>query len=85
MDAGYYPQIVGRDGAMSKQHEDHHKRRRIVRTRHEGEWGQISSTDIKRLEKGILVLREQLNRAAETVLLKDKELIKLNKDYRVLC
>ena len=39
---------------------------------------------MEQLEKGILVLREQLNRATETVVLKDQQLIKLDNNYRAL-
>ena len=84
VDAGYYLQIVGKDGVLSKQDETHRKRRRTVRTRHEGEKGEKTSSDFERLEKEILVLQEQLTRAAETVVLKDQQLIKLENDYRAL-
>ena len=53
-----------------------------MRTRHEGEGGEKTSSDVERLEKEILVLRGQLNRAAETVVLKDQQLIKLDNEYR---
>ena len=55
-----------------------------MRTRHEGEGGEKTSSDIERLEKEILGLREQLTRAAETVILKDQQLGKLDKDYQAL-
>ena len=84
MDAGYYPRIVGKDGVLSKRDETHRKCRRTVRTRHEGEGGEKTSCDVERLEKEILGLRDQLNRAAETVVLKDQQLIKLDNDYRAL-
>ena len=81
---GYYPRIVGKDGVLSKRDGTHRKRRRTVRTRHEGEGGEKTSSEVKRLEKEILGLREQLTRAAETVVLKDKQLIKLDNEYRAL-
>ena len=84
MDAGYYPRIVGKDGIISKRDETHRKRRRTVRTRHEGEGGEKTSSDVERLEKEILRLREQLTRAAVTVVLKDQQLMKLDNDYRAL-
>ena len=84
VDAGYYPRIVGSDGVLSKRDETHRKRRKTVRTRHVGEGGEKTSSDVKKLENEILVLREQLNRAAETVVLKDQQLIKLDNDYRAL-
>ena len=46
--------------------------------------GQETSSDVERLEKEILVLREQLNRAAETMVLKDQQLINLDNDYQAL-
>ena len=84
MDTGYYLRIVGGDGVLSKPDETHRKRRRTVRTRHEGEGGEKTSCDVEHLEKEIQGLREQLNRAAETVVLKDRQLIKLDNDYRAL-
>ena len=57
--------IVGCDGVLSKRDEIHRKRRKTLRTRHEGQAGETASSDFERLEKEILVLREQLNRAAE--------------------
>ena len=82
MDAGYYPLIVGKDGVLSKRDETHRKRRRTVRTQHEGDGGEKTSSE--RLEKEIPGLREQLTRAVETVVLKDQQLIKLDNDYRAL-
>ena len=55
-----------------------------MRTRHEGDGGEKRSSDVERLEKEILGLRQQLTRAAETVVLKDQQLIKLDNDYRAL-
>ena len=83
-DAGYYPRIVGKDGVLSKRDETHSKRRRTVRTRHEGEGGEKPSSDVEHLEKEFLGLREQLTRAAETLVLKDQQLIKLDNEYRAL-
>ena len=84
MDAGYYPRIVRRDGVLSKRDKTHRKPRKTVRTRHEEEGGGKTSPDVPLLEKEILVLQEQLNLAAETVVSKDQQLIKLNNDYRAL-
>ena len=84
VDAGYYPRIVGKDGVLSKLDETYRKCRRTVRTRHEGDRGEKTSSDVEGLEKEILGLREQLTRAAETVVLKDQQLIKLDNDYRAL-
>ena len=84
VDTGYYPRIVGKEGVLSKRDEIYRKRRRTVRTRHEGEGGEKTSSDVERLEKEILGLREQLSSAAETVVLKDQQLIKLDNDYRAL-
>ena len=84
VDAGYYPRIVGKDGVLSKQYETHRECRKTVRTRHEGEGGEKTSSDVERLEQEILGLRQQVTRAAETVVLKDQQLIKLDNDYRAL-
>ena len=84
MDAGYYPQIVGKDGVLSKRDETHRKRRRIVTTQHDGEGGEKTSSGVERFEKEILVLRGKLTHAGETVVLKDQQLIKLDNDYRAL-
>ena len=69
---------------MSKRDETNRKRLRTVRTRHEGEGGEKRSSDVEHLEKEILGLWEQLTRAAETVVLKDQQLIKLDNEYRAL-
>ena len=69
---------------MSKRDETHGKHRRTVRTRHEGEGGEKTFSDVEHLEKEIRGLREQLNRAAETDVLNDQQLIKLDNDYRAL-
>ena len=66
---------------LSKWDETHCKRRRTVRTRHEGKGGEKRSSDVENLEKAILGLWEKLTSAAETVVLKDQQLIKLNTDY----
>ena len=84
VDDGYYPGIVGKEGVLSKRDDTHRKDRRTVRTRHQGEGGEKTSPDVKRLEKEILGLREQLTHAAETVVLKDQQLMKLDNDYRAL-
>ena len=83
-DAGYYPWIVRKDDVLSKRDETNRKRRRTVRIRHKGDEGKKTSWDVERLEKEILVLREQLNGAAKTVILKHQQLIKLDENYRAL-
>ena len=47
MDAGYYPRIVGKDGVLSKRDETYRKCRRTVRTWHEGEVGEKTSSDVE--------------------------------------
>ena len=81
VDAGYYPRTVGKDRVLSRWDQTHPKRRRTVRKRHGGEWGEKTSCDVERLEKEILGLREQLTPAAETKVLKDQQLIKLDNEY----
>ena len=56
-----------------------------MRTCHEEEVGKNTSSDVEQLEKEILGLREQLNCATETLVLKDQQLIKLDNDYRAIC
>ena len=85
VDAGYYPRKVGMDRVLSKRDKTHRKCRRTVRTWHEGEGGEKTSPDLERMEKEILRVREQLTHAAETVVLKDQQLIMLDNDYRALC
>ena len=80
VDAGYYPRIVGKDGVLSKRDETQRKRWRTVRTQHDGEGGEKTSSDVARLEKEILVLREPVTRAAKAVVLKDQQLIDLEND-----
>ena len=84
VDAGYYPRIVGEDGALSARDKTHRKRRATVRTRLEREEGEKTPSDVERLEKEILGLREQLSRIAENVVAKDQQLGKLDADYRTL-
>ena len=55
-----------------------------MRTRHEEQGGEKTSSDVERLEKEIQGPREQLTRAAETVVLKDQQLIMLDNDYRAV-
>ena len=84
VDAGYYPPIVGNDGALSKRDKTRRKRRMTVRTRLETEGGKITSSDVERLEKVILGVREQLSRIAENVVTKDQQLGTLEAHYRAL-
>ena len=84
VDAGYYPRIVGEDGALSARDKTHRKRRATVRTRLEREEGEKTPSDVERLEKEILDLREQLSRIAENVVAKDQQIGKLDADYRAL-
>ena len=73
--------MVGSDGALSKQDNTHRQGRKTVRTRHDREGGEKTSADVESLEKEIVVLREQLNHAAETMVLKEQQLIKLDNHY----
>ena len=61
VDVGYYPWIVGEDGALSAREQTHRKRRATVRTELGREEGKETSSDVERLEKEILGLREQLS------------------------
>ena len=84
MDTRYYTRIVGDDGALSKRDLTHRKRHMTVRTRLEREEGEKRSSDVERLEKEILGLREQLSQIADNMVAKDQQLGKLNADYRAL-
>ena len=50
----------------------------------EREQGEKTPSDVERLEKEILGLREQLSRIAENMVAKDQQLGKLDADYRAL-
>ena len=50
----------------------------------EREEGEKTSSDVERLEKEILDLREQLSWIAENVVAKDQQIGKLDADYRAL-
>ena len=84
VEAGYYPRIVGDDGALSKRGQTHRKRRMTVRTWLEREEGEKTSSDVERLEKEILGLREQWSQIAQNVVAKDQWLGKFDADYRAL-
>ena len=55
-----------------------------MRTWHEGEGGEKTSSNVERLEKEILGLRVLLTRGTETMVLKDQQLIKCINEYRAL-
>ena len=69
---------------MFKRDETHRQRRRTLRTRHDGEGGERTSSDVEGLEKEIQGLREPMTRGAETVVLKDQQVIKLDNRYQAL-
>ena len=50
-----------------------------------GKGGEKTCSDVERLEKEILGLREQLNSATKTVVLKDQQLNKLDNYYCAIC
>ena len=83
-DAGYYPQIVGDDGALTKRDKTRRKRRMTVRTRLEREEGEKTCSDVEGFEKEILGHREQQSRIAENVVAKYQQLSELDANYRVL-
>ena len=74
---------MGDDGVLSKRDQTHLKRPMTVRTQLEREEGEKSS-DVERLEKQILGLREHQSRITENVVAKDQQLGKLDADYRAL-
>jgi len=85
VDAGYYPGQVGEKGILSKNDRMQHKKRRTVRTQLEGEGSEKTVVpDREAREKTILDLRSQLDCAAQTIVAKDNDLERLNKEKEKL-
>jgi len=81
VDAGYYPRQVGEKGELSKNDRREQKKRRAVRTRLEGE---ESEKTMETQEEKISDLRSQLDRAAQTIVAKDNDLDRLDKEKEKL-
>jgi len=85
VDAGYYPRQVREKGTLSKNDRREHKRRRAVRTRLEEEGTEKPIVpDMQALEKRISDLRSQLDCAAQTIVAKDNDLERLDKEKEKL-
>jgi len=85
VDAGYYPRQVGEKGTLSKNDRREHKKKRAVGTRMEGEGSEKTIVpDVEALEKTISDLRSQLDCAAQTIVAKDNDLKRLDKDKEKL-
>jgi len=85
VDAGYYPRQVGEKGTLSKNDRREHKKRRAVRTRLEGEGSEETVVpDRETLEKTISDLRSQLDYPTQTIVAKDNDLERLEKEKKKL-
>jgi len=85
VDGGYYPRQVGEKGTLSKNERREHKKRRAVRTQLEGERSEKTVVpDRETLEKTISDLRNQLDCAAQTIVAKDNDLERLDKEKEKL-
>jgi len=81
VDAGYYPRRVGEGGTLSNYDRTEHKKRRAVRKRREAKGSEKTIVpDREALEKTIADLRSQLDCAAQTIVAKDNELERLDKE-----
>jgi len=70
---------VGEKGTLSKNDRREHKKRKVVRTRRGREGSEKTVPDVEAMEAQISDLRSQLDRAAQIILPKDKDLERLDK------
>jgi len=82
VDAGYYPRQVGEKGELSKKNRTEHKKERAVRKWLGGERSENTIPDVEAREKTISDLRRQLDCAAQTIVAKDNNLERLDKERR---
>jgi len=75
---------VGEKGTLSKNDSRESKKRRAVRTRLGGEGSEKNSPDVETLEKTISDLRSQLDCAAQTIVAKDNDLERSDKEKEKL-
>ena len=80
VDAGYYPRQVGERGELSKNDRREYKKRKAVRTRLGGEGSEKTIPGLEPLERTISDLRSQLDCAAQTIVAKDNDLERLDKE-----
>jgi len=81
VDAGYYPRQIGKRGELSKDDRREQRKRRAVRTLLGGEEGEKRE---ETWEGQISNLRSQLDRAAQIIVAKDKDLERLDKQKEKL-
>jgi len=84
VDAGYYPRQVGEKGELSKNDRREHKKRRAVRTRLGGEGSEKTIPVVEALGKTISDLRSQLDCTAQTIVAKDNDLERIDKEKEKL-
>jgi len=84
VDAGYYPRQVGKKEELSKNDRREHKKRRAVRTRLGGGGSEKTIPDMEALERIILDLRCQLDRAAQIIVAKDHDVEGLDEEKEKL-
>jgi len=85
VDTGYYPRQVGEKGKLSKNDRREHKKRRAVRTQLEGEGSEKTGVPGREaLEKTISDLLSQLDCAAQTIVAKDNDLERPDKEKEKL-
>jgi len=84
MEAGHYPRQVGEKGTLSKQETREHNKRRGVRIWLGREGREKTIPEVEALEKTILDLRSQLDRAAQIIVAKDNDLERLDKEKEIL-
>ena len=85
MDAGYHLRQVGEKGTLSKHDRREHRKRRAVKTGLEGEGSEKTVVPaVEALEKTIWDLRRQLDCAAQTIVAKDNDLERLDKEKEKL-
>jgi len=84
VDAGYYPRQVGERGELSKNDRREHKKRRAGRTRLGRDGSENTIPDVEALERKISELGSQHDRAAQTIVAKDNDLEKLDKEKEKL-
>jgi len=84
MDAGYYPRQVGETGTLSKNDRMEKRKRKAVRTRLGREGSAKTISDMKALETQISDLQSQLHRTAQSIVAKDNDLERLDKEKEKL-
>jgi len=84
VDAGYHLRQVGEKGTLSKHDRREHRKRRAIRTRLGREGSEKTIPDVEARERTISDLRSQLDCAAQTIVAKDNDLERLDKEKEKL-